>query len=384
MKYLMFSLLALMFLVCPAQEYDMVTIGDGTSKEECFREPDEMPMFPGGEAALVNFLSQNINYPSDAIEKQIEGKVVLQFVVTRTGEIGEVKVVRPVDPDLDAEAVRVVKLLPNFAPGMVDGKPVNVWYTLPVSFKLQGEDVDAAVDETVDLHPSAKEIELSKKMGTLYGITLYKGLLRTMGGNVDSSYVSQKMRMHLDGFVEHPASSAAFDIASNALAVYFGKKKDGSMTIDTKAMFVEFESTLRDTVVRDEEQVAEQVEKELTAAVEKRDGLTASKKYGQMFALFFDKSQMSMDDYATVLGIMDYALTKLDLNNVNEVGACMGAIYNASCFMDAAQNQVYLDLDVMNAALASALASGETMDEEKEHQLKDEINQIIKEIEESK
>lgn len=384
MKYLMFSLLAVAFLMCQAQEYDMVTIGDGTSKEECFRKVDDMPMFPGGDAALMNFLAQNINYPPSAVEKHIEGKVVIQFVVTRTGEIGEVKVVRPVDPDLDAEAVRVVKLLPNFAPGMVDGKPVNVWYTLPVSFKLQGEDVDAAVDETVDLHPSAKEIELSKKMGALYGITLYKGLLRTMGGNVDSSYVNQKMRMHLDGFVEHPASSAAFDIASNALAVYFGKKKDGNMTIDTKAMFVEFESTLRDTVARDEKKVAKQAEKELIAAVEKRDGLTASKKYGQMFALFFDKSQMSMDDYATVLGIMDYALTKLDLNNINEVGAFMGAIYNASCFMDAAQNQVYLDLDVMNAALASALASGETMDEEKEHQLKDEINQIIKEIEESK
>lgn len=384
MKYLLFSLLAVAFLVCQAQEYDMVTIEDGTSKEECFREPDKMPVFPGGDAALMNFLAQNINYPPSAVDNNIEGKVIVQFVVTRTGEIGEVKVVRPVDPELDAEAVRVVKLLPKFIPGEMDGKPVNVWYILPVSFKLaEDEKVDEIKTAEEVMHPSAQEIELSKKMGTLYGITLYKGLLSTMGGNVDSSYVSQKMRM-LDGFIEHPASSAAFDIASKALGVYFIEKKDGNMTIDTKAMFVEFESTLRDTVARDEKKVAKQAEKELTAAVEKRDGLTASKKYGQMFALFFDKSQMSMDDYTTVLGIMDYALTKLDLNNINEVGAFMGAIYNASCFMDAARNQVYLDLDVMNAALASTLASGENMDEEKEHQLKDEINQIITKIEESK
>ena len=136
MRCLLFSLLTLVFLVCPAQEYDMVITGDGTSKEECFREPDEMPVFPGGDAALMNFLAQNINYPPSAVDNNIEGKVMVQFVVTRTGEIGEVKVVRPVDPELDAEAVRVVKLLPKFIPGEMDGKPVNVWYILPVSFKL--------------------------------------------------------------------------------------------------------------------------------------------------------------------------------------------------------------------------------------------------------
>ena len=73
-----------------------------------------------------------------AMENNIQGRVVVQFVVTSTGKIGEVKVVRSKDPDLDKEAVRVVKSLPNFIPGKMNGQAVNVWYTLPITFKLQG------------------------------------------------------------------------------------------------------------------------------------------------------------------------------------------------------------------------------------------------------
>ena len=73
-----------------------------------------------------------------AMENNVQGRVVVQFVVTKTGKIGEVKVVRSVDRDLDKEAVRVCKTLPDFIPGKMNGQAVNVWYTLPVSFKLQG------------------------------------------------------------------------------------------------------------------------------------------------------------------------------------------------------------------------------------------------------
>lgn len=72
------------------------------------------------------------------MENNIQGRVVVQFVVTKNGSIGEVKVLRSRDKDLDNEAVRVVKSLPNFIPGKMNGQPVNVWYTLPVTFKLQG------------------------------------------------------------------------------------------------------------------------------------------------------------------------------------------------------------------------------------------------------
>ena len=107
-------------------------------KEEAFRSVEQMPQFPGGEAALMKYLQSHINYPPMAAENNVQGRVVVQFVVDKTGKVGEVKVVRSVDKDLDKEAVRVCKSLPKFTPGRQNGQAVSVWYTLPVTFKLQG------------------------------------------------------------------------------------------------------------------------------------------------------------------------------------------------------------------------------------------------------
>ena len=106
-------------------------------KEEVFRAVEQMPQFPGGDAELMKFLRDNIVYPAMAQENNVQGKVIVQFVVTKTGDLGEVKVVKSVDRDLDNEAVRLVKKLPKFIPGRMNGQAVNVWYTLPVQFKLQ-------------------------------------------------------------------------------------------------------------------------------------------------------------------------------------------------------------------------------------------------------
>ena len=106
--------------------------------EQIFKSVEQMPTFPGGEAALMKYLSSHIQYPAMAQENNVQGRVVLQFVVEKDGRVGEVKVVRSVDKDLDREAVRVCKTLPKFTPGRQNGQPVRVWYTLPVSFKLQG------------------------------------------------------------------------------------------------------------------------------------------------------------------------------------------------------------------------------------------------------
>ncbi len=106
--------------------------------DQVFQSVEQMPQFPGGDAELLKYISSHIKYPTMAMENNIQGRVVVQFVVTKTGAIGEVKVVRSKDPDLDREAVRVVKSLPNFIPGKMNGQAVNVWYTLPVNFKLQG------------------------------------------------------------------------------------------------------------------------------------------------------------------------------------------------------------------------------------------------------
>ncbi|MBD5322294.1 MAG: TonB family protein [Duncaniella sp.] len=99
---------------------------------------EQKPQFPGGDEALLKFVRDHLHYPPMAQENNIQGRVVVQFVVTKTGAVGDVRVVRGKDPDLDKEAVRVVKQLPKFIPGKMNGHAVNVWYTLPIQFKLQG------------------------------------------------------------------------------------------------------------------------------------------------------------------------------------------------------------------------------------------------------
>ena len=107
------------------------------SGEQIYRSVDYMPHFPGGESALLDYLKKNIRYPVGAALRGGEGRVVVQFVVTATGEVGDIKVVRSIDEELDSEAVRVCRLLPRFEPGRLkNGDPVNVWYTLPIRFTL--------------------------------------------------------------------------------------------------------------------------------------------------------------------------------------------------------------------------------------------------------
>ena len=130
----------------PLEEREIVLerpIGSGVkqsdvkrNENEIFKSVEQMPQFPGGDAALIKYLDSHIQYPPEAAKNNIQGRVILQFVVDKTGEIGEVKVVRSVDKDLDKEAIRFVKTLPKFIPGRQNGQAVAVWYTLPVTFKL--------------------------------------------------------------------------------------------------------------------------------------------------------------------------------------------------------------------------------------------------------
>jgi len=105
--------------------------------KEVFTIVEEMPSFPGGDAELLKFIADNIKYPVIAQENGIQGKVILRFCVTYKGTVDQISVLRGVDPALDAEAIRVIKLLPLWKPGKQRGKPVNVWYTVPISFQLQ-------------------------------------------------------------------------------------------------------------------------------------------------------------------------------------------------------------------------------------------------------
>ena len=102
-----------------------------------FTVVEQMPMYPGGDAALMGYLRDNIHYPTVAAENGIQGRVVVGFVVERDGSITDVKVLRSVDPSLDREAMRVVKSMPRWTPGKQNGSAVRVKYQVPVTFRLQ-------------------------------------------------------------------------------------------------------------------------------------------------------------------------------------------------------------------------------------------------------
>jgi len=111
--------------------------GDLTGKEEVYSSIEQMAQFPGGEAELLKFISKNLVYPAKDIANNVQGKVVLRFVVSKSGVVDNVEVMRSLTLTADNEAIRVVKSLPRFIPGRQNGVNVSVWYVLPISYKLE-------------------------------------------------------------------------------------------------------------------------------------------------------------------------------------------------------------------------------------------------------
>lgn len=119
-------------------KYVPVAVEEEEPEEQTiFEVVENMPDFPGGQAALMQYLAKNIKYPTIAQENGTQGRVIVQFVVNRDGSIVDAKVVRSVDPYLDKEALRVINTMPKWKPGMQRGKPVRVKFTVPVMFRLQ-------------------------------------------------------------------------------------------------------------------------------------------------------------------------------------------------------------------------------------------------------
>jgi len=116
-------------------------VKEEVKEEEPEAEPfvvvEEMPMFPGGDAALLQFIAEHTQYPEVAKENNIQGKVIVRFCVTSKGTVDRVSVLKGVDPELDKEAMRVVTTLPPFKPGKQGGIPVPVWYMVPINFTLK-------------------------------------------------------------------------------------------------------------------------------------------------------------------------------------------------------------------------------------------------------
>ena len=167
------------FVLEPSKISNEKLKGTDSQDEQPYTVVEQMPEFPGGEQALRNFMAANVRYPASAHEKGIQGKVYIKFVVTKTGKVTNIEVVRGVDPSLDQEgvtvttssigkqvvrgvdpsldreAIRVITLLPTWKPGMQNGKNVDVEYTIPINFKLENateNEIKSAVDQTAQKH----------------------------------------------------------------------------------------------------------------------------------------------------------------------------------------------------------------------------------------
>ncbi|MBQ9186795.1 MAG: energy transducer TonB [Prevotella sp.] len=110
-------------------------------EEKVYDVVEQMPSFPGGPAAMMDFISRTITYPVSALKQNLQGRVIVTFVVERDGSLSHAKVVKSVAPDMDKEALRVVKKMPRWIPGQQNGCKVKVKYTVPVTFRLNKQPV---------------------------------------------------------------------------------------------------------------------------------------------------------------------------------------------------------------------------------------------------
>ncbi|MBR5727852.1 MAG: TonB family protein [Muribaculaceae bacterium] len=174
--------------------------------------PEQQPQFPGGLVELSRFIQANMQYPATAQQNGIQGKVVLQFIVTTTGEVRDVEVLRSVDPVLDAEAVRICQMLPRFTPGTLGGKPVNVKYALPINFTLNQEVPD--ITNECLTRANAGDRDAQYNVGCCY----YKGLgvpvdwivaryylgLAAAQGHTEAAQLLEKAKQNLRGELDPP------------------------------------------------------------------------------------------------------------------------------------------------------------------------------------
>lgn len=132
-KLFLMSLMAVFCLTTVNAQKTIVS----QKNQEVFDVVEQMPEYPGGMQALFQYMADNLKYPKDAMKQQIEGRVLVQFIVETDGSISNAEVIKRVFPSLDEEAIRVISAMPKWAPGKQNGKVVRVKFTVPVSFRLK-------------------------------------------------------------------------------------------------------------------------------------------------------------------------------------------------------------------------------------------------------
>ena len=206
-----------------------------------FQVVEQMPEFPGGMQKAMEFLGKNIKYPVAAQEAKIEGRVIVQFVVERDGSVSDVKVMRGVNPELDAEAIRVVSMMPKWIPGKQRGKAVAVKYTMPIMFRLQ------TPEPKKEEMPHTLQVSLKvDKNATKEDVDMVKNHLRSnfTGVPIVIADDGKKPLIIVDGEVKEgmklsqisPETIESVSVMKNeaAIAQYGDKAKDGVISIVTK------------------------------------------------------------------------------------------------------------------------------------------------------
>lgn len=171
---------------------------------------EEMPEFPGGPQALMKYLHENVCYPKDAFDAGIQGRVIVQFVVDKDGTIRDAKVMRSINPALDAEAQRVIYAMPKWNPGKQNGEAIAMKYTLPITFRLQGDEVDEK--------PEVRVIKTDENAADPFII-------------LDGNPISSEQMKKID-----PSTIANMEILKDQRAIekYGDKAKNGVIIITTK------------------------------------------------------------------------------------------------------------------------------------------------------
>ena len=215
-----------------------------TEEEVIFQVVEQMPEFPGGMSEAMKFLAKNIKYPVAAQQAKIEGRVIVQFVVGKDGSISDVHTVRSVSPELDAEAIRVVSMMPKWNPGKQRGKAVSVSYTMPIMFRLQSpapkteeaeQQVDRQVNLKVDKGATQDNVDMVKNV---IGNNQDVLLVRTADGMsplivVDGKELGRGANLLSNIHLEQIESVSVLK-DKDALAQYGDKAKDGVIMIVTK------------------------------------------------------------------------------------------------------------------------------------------------------
>ena len=194
-------------------EENMVVTDSMKQGDKVYDVVEKMPEFPGGTKAMMYFLMKTVRYPESAHEAHIEGRVIASFVIGKDGSISNAKIERSVDPALDAEALRVVSLMPKWTPGMQNGKPVAVRYTVPLVFRLSEED-------RVDDKGAVKDSQTKQKK-VMDGEGFAEIMPQFPGGNIE-------MIKFFGDNIKYPEAAKKAN-AQGSVIVTFTVTKDGNI-----------------------------------------------------------------------------------------------------------------------------------------------------------